>query len=440
MGYARRDQDAAIYAGIDSPFVVVILGPRRVGKSTFVDHYVSTHEQLVWARFNMDVLAERQRLAGGELTDMIEESVARKLNAGEKIWVTIDEVQKCPEAFDQIKYLYDRFKGQDTLKFILTGSAQLDLHHKSAETLAGRAQFFRLREFTLREQVQAAPADLKLPATRLLDCCLQADPASAISDLLRSIRPLHLKLSEALQTQLIWGGLPEVLYLENNDMRNRYTGDYIQTYLEKDIRAITYLTDLPLYQHLLEIYAQITGALKDDTKILQALKCGRNTLIKYTQLMESTLLLKSLPPFIYSTLKRLTKAPKLYLLNNGLISYLTGIDNVETLMTTGSIGHRFENWFLKELQVWLDACPQKTAIHFWRLASGREVDFIVRRGQMVLPFEVTYSEQVEMKKVKNLQAFMQEIPQVNYGFYIYNGKFQVDKVRNIIFIPAWAIV
>ena len=93
--------------------------------------------------------------------------------------------------------------------------------------------------------------------------------------------------------------------------------------------------------------------------------------------MLATLQYTEIYPYIESSLKRLTKSPKGYLINNGLISYLTGIHDYSLLTTTGMVGHRFENWFLNEVKTWLDAQVERHEAYFWRTAAGAEVDFVI---------------------------------------------------------------
>ena len=144
-------------------------------------------------------------------------------------------------------------------------------------------------------------------------------------------------------------------------------------------------------------------------------------------------------PYINSALKRLVKSPKGYLINNGLVSFLQGIFNLSILQKTGQIGHRLENWFLNELEVWLNRNPGRHGIDYWRTAAGAEVDFIVNKRPLIYPFEITYSTQIEAKKVQNLMRFREYENKTGFVFYIYLGDFKFDAKNKIIFIPAWGV-
>ena len=163
MKYIDRDIQQKVYKSFQTPYITAVLGPRRVGKSTLVNSYLTSHPERLWISLNMDILVERQRCAKGDLQAIIQERAMRLIGQGETLWVAIDEAQKCPELFEQIKVLYDKFKEQRFgIKFILTGSGSLSLHRLSAETLAGRIEILYLREFSIRE-VANLKNDVEIP-------------------------------------------------------------------------------------------------------------------------------------------------------------------------------------------------------------------------------------------------------------------------------------
>jgi len=438
--YVLRSNQNQIYQSFDTPFVTALLGPRRVGKTTLVRQYIAQHPQRgLWISLNMDNREERGRIEGGELKIIIEEMAEQQIAQGEKIGVAIDEAQKCPALFDQVKLLYDQYKDQDVIKFILTGSGFLTLHQLSAESLAGRIELHYLREFGLRETINLRNKK-KLPTTSLLSLIGEGHEIKRIEQHIEACAPFRLVIEENLSEQLVWGGLPEVLQESDLNGRRHYLSNYLQTYLEKDIRAITTINDLNLYQRMMEIIADQTGSIRQDKEIIQALGCSRDTLKKYRGFLLATLVYKEIYPFIGSPLRRLVKSPKGYLLNNGLVSDLMGIDELSLLQKTGLIGHRFENWFLKELQIWLDRDLRRSEIYYWRTTGGIEVDFVVSRKPDIFPFEITYSDRIQDRKLKNIKKFLSEQPKATMGFYIYRGGFHYDSKAKICFLPAWAVI
>lgn len=433
--FSERINQNIIETSVFSPFVTAVLGPRRVGKTTIIQHIASQHKENHWVFFNMDNMLERLRVEKQQFRQMIEEEIRQLLPATEKIWVVVDEAQKCPWIFDQIKLLYDEFKGRNIIKFIITGSAYLDLHQLSAESLAGRIQLHYLQELNLREATSLVNQE-KISFNSLFDCIGDID---SLTECMHRLTPFRRLLEEQLSQQWVWGGFPECLTIKDQKEKRIYLSNYLQTYLEKDVRSINTVSDLVRYHKLMEIIAEQTGSLRDDKRIIEALGLTRDTLNKYRSLLQATLLYDEIYPFIGSSLKRMVKSPKCYLLNNGLISLLTGLDEYSYLQSSGLIGHRMENWFLNELKIWLSRVVKYHQIYFWRTSSGAEVDFVVEIKPQVFPFEITCTSKPITKKVKSLCRFLQDEPKAQWGFYIYCGEFFVDYDKKICFIPAWAI-
>ncbi len=435
--YTDRVNRKSIESSFRRSFITAILGPRRVGKTLFVRHYAEQHSDLTWVFLNMDDLFQRERVEKGELQALISEGAKRPVGEGNIIWVMIDEAQKCPQVFDSVKILYDQYKDQQKIKFILTGSAVLSLHQLSAETLAGRIEIYHLQEFSLRES--ALCIEPKISRLSLLDLLEDENPPDRIDAIIHELKPHKPLLERALQDYLLWGGLPEVRNCREDNEKITYLNNYIQTYLEKDVRAIETVTNLPLYRNLMGIVAEQTGSVREDKSIVDALGCTRDTLKKYRGYLGATLLYQDIYPYIGSSLRRFVKSPKGYLMNNGLVSVLTGFVQLELLLKSGLIGHRLENWFFNELRVWLERNPMRSEIYFWRLETGVEVDFIVQRKPWIYPFEVTYNKTTDMKKLRNLCKFLANEPKAKWGYYVYRGEFAIDYDRRVCFIPAWAV-
>lgn len=438
--YISRVIEPYIEFSLKSSFVTTILGPRRVGKTSLVKHLLTQLDDIKHCELNLDLMQIRDRINKLELKSLIEESCQQKIGGKYKLWVSIDEAQKCPALFEQIKIIYDGYKDTDKIKFILTGSAHLSLHQLSAETLAGRIEQYYLQPFTLRETSRLKLAEISVKSIlNIINSTEAAILPEAINAEIVELAPCKPLLKTSLQELLIWGGLPEIINEQDINAKKRYLYNYIDTYLEQDIRKIETVTDLNLYKNLMDIVAQQTGSLRDDTKLLQVLGCGRDTLKKYRGYLQATLMYIEIYPYISTVINKLVKSPKAYMLDNGIISNLTGISDLNILTTTGSIGHRFENWFLQELRAWMAQFAERNEIYFWRLASGVEIDFVVTKKPNVYPFEVTFGIIAEHRKINNLKKFLKDNPDIAWGFYIYNGEFAVDVANKIIFIPAWCI-
>lgn len=438
--YITRQIEPIVNDSLHTGYITTILGPRRVGKSCLITHLLDQLADIKKCFINLDKLQVRERIRKQELENIITELCQQHIGGDKKLWVAIDEAQKCPELFEQIKVLYDLWKDTNKVKFILTGSAHLSLHQLSSETLAGRIELYYLQAFTLHELSSFSVQDL--PKTRLLDKINNTAPDGlpmTLNHAIKILEPYKPVLQSTLEQMLIWGGLPELTNCSDMTEKQRYIDNYIETYLEQDIRKISTITDLHLYTNLMNIIAEQTGSLRDDTKLIESLGCGRDTLKKYRGYLQATLMYMEIFPYIKSITKKLVKSPKEYLLDNGIISNLTGIYDLNILNKSGTIGHRFENWFLQELRSWLATLTTRSDVCFWRLSTGAEIDFIVSIKPNIYPFEITYSTRVDRKKVNNLSNFISTQQNISWGFYVYNGPFEVDNINKIIFLPAWCI-
>ena len=435
----KRINQPLIEASFERSRVTALLGARRVGKTTLLRSYINNTPHRKWVFLNMDKREERLDIENERLREIIEERALQRIGQEEKIWVAIDEAQKCPALFEQVKVLYDDYKDQDVIKIILTGSGHLNLHQLASESLAGRVELMHLREFSLIEMASLQNPSITFPKYQALNLLIENGSEKKLKAAYEERKPFQKILSAALETHLVWGGLPEALEEQTSQDRLRYLGNYLQTYLENDVRAIETITDLNLYQQLMRICAEQTGPVRDDQRCILALHCARNTLVKYRGYLSATLQFLDIFPYINSTVKRVVKSPKGYLLNNGLISYLTGIHDLNTLQVSALLGHRYENWVLNELLTWTDSLVEKSDIFFWRTGSGTEVDFIVSIGHKVIPIEVTYSSQVLPKKIRHLHDFMEKEPKAEWGVYVYTGPFKVDHEKRIISLPPWLI-
>ena len=119
--YVVRVNEKFLFDSFERPLISALLGPRRVGKTTLIGYYMQLHPDRLWVGFNMDVLSQRERVSREELVLMIEQAALQKIGGSRKLWVFIDEAQKCSELFDQVKLIYDAHKGKDHIKFLLTG-------------------------------------------------------------------------------------------------------------------------------------------------------------------------------------------------------------------------------------------------------------------------------------------------------------------------------
>ena len=260
----------------------------------------------------------------------------------------LDEVQRCPALFSWLQGVVD--ERQRMGDFVLTGSSQFDLIAGIGQSLAGRVGRVELLPLAQSEMRQAG--------------CLP----------------------DTLDQLLLNGGYPAV-YSRQLAPADWY-GNYVSTYLERDVRQLLEIKDLALFQRFLKLCAARTGQLLN----LSALgaDCGITgvTARQWMSVLEASYLVTLVQPYHRNFGKRLVKTPKLYFLDTGLAAWLLGIRDVATMALHPQRGALFETWVVAEQVKQAFNLGETPGISFWRDRAGHEVDLIREDGLRVYPTEI----------------------------------------------------
>ena len=260
----------------------------------------------------------------------------------------LDEVQRCPGLFSYLQGVVDE-RGRMG-EFILTGSQQFGLMSNIAQSLAGRVGLLQLLPFSLAELKEG----VLLPAT--------------------------------LDTVLLQGGYPP-LY-DRPDAPADWFPNYVSTYLERDVRQLLAVRDLSLFQRFLKMCAARSGQLLNLSAL--AADCGIShvTAREWMTVLEASYIVYLLRPYHRNFGKRRVKMPKLYFLDTGLMAYLLGIRDAESLATHASRGMLFETLVVSEWVKRQFNAGQVAELYFWRDSAGHEVDLLVLNGSLLQPVEI----------------------------------------------------
>lgn len=260
----------------------------------------------------------------------------------------LDEVQRCPELFSWLQGIVDQ--RQRMGDFILTGSSQFDLLAGIGQSLAGRVARVELLPMSQSEMRHAG--------------CLP----------------------NTLDQLLLNGGYPAV-YSRDLAPADWY-GNYVATYIERDVRQLLEVRDLGLFQRFIKLCAARTGQLLN----LSALgaDCGVTgvTARHWMSVLEASYLVMLMQPYHRNFGKRLVKSPKLYFLDTGLAAWLLGIRDVATMSVHPQRGALFETWVIAEHVKQSFNQGQSSAISFWRDSAGNEVDLIQEKALQIWPTEI----------------------------------------------------
>lgn len=429
---------------LDGKFIQILTGARRTGKTVLlqrcVDHLL--HQEHAPAKnifyFNFDDLELRNELKINPnlLLEIIALFSGKSLaEHSTPIYLFLDEVQKFPAYFDQIKLYYDTFRPK--LRLMLSGSAALEIGSQAAETFAGRVQQTRLFPFSTKEIFHQHFTELQLPSvlTQLLENRFDAE---VLRQLQTDLLPLQPQLHAKLRHILVSGLLPQAYLAQSEAERMDYLRHYRITYLERDIRGLAQVGNLDDFGRLLNLLILQTGNFLNKTGLSQELGIAQNTVRKYISILEQTFLLEQLEPYTGQVRKNLVKSPKIFFFDSGFFGLVSGLTNYEVLVNSGKIGPIFENFCLSEIRKAMSLTAQFPEFHFWRTSGGAEVDFVIKTDSHLIPVEVKLSDSYGQSDLKNLLKFKAAYSKkVDKMVLIYNGPFQYS--GNIVFLPIWFI-
>lgn len=313
--------------------VVAIVGPRQSGKTTLAKAVFAAKPYA--SMEDPDQLQFAQEDPRGFLAQYPGGAV-------------IDEAQRCPELFSYLQGVVDR--NRDPGQFVLTGSQHFGLVQRITQSLAGRVGFVHLLPFSAPELL----AGDWLPGS--------------------------------LDAALLHGGYPPVFDMPASP--ERWYNAYLATYIERDVRQLRNVQDLPTFQRVLRLCAGSVGQLADLSRIGNDAGVDQTTVRAWLGVLEASFIVFRLQPHHRNFRKRLVKTPKLYFYDVGVAARLIGIESAEQMNTHPLRGALFENWVIVEyLKRRLNA-GKESNLFFWRSHGGLEVDLVLEHGQALAPVEI----------------------------------------------------
>jgi len=296
--------------------------------------------------------------------------------------VLLDEAQRVPDLFSYIQGIVDQkdIPGQ----YILTGSQNFLLLEKISQSLAGRCAIHHLLPFSRSELLGANSLDPEDMAK-----------LSGLPD--RKKAGTRPGLFDTLWT----GGYPRIH--DKHIPPQQWLANYIQTYIERDVRSIVNVSDLETFTRFVRLCAGRTGQLLN----LQSLgnDCGvdSKTAKRWISILETSFVIKLLRPYYRNLSKRLIKSPKLYFLDSGLLCYLLGIRKPDELMVHSSRGAIFESWVISELYKSYYHTGKQPAMYYFRDSNNNEIDLLLDYGTTALPVEIKSGQTINSEFFKGLE-------------------------------------
>ncbi|MFO7674792.1 MAG: ATP-binding protein [bacterium] len=329
--------------------------------------------------------------------------------------VILDEVQRCPELLVALKREIDERPRPG--RFILSGSANLALIGHVSETLAGRAGYFTLEPMTGRE-LRRETAGRPFLADFLDSPSLPEGKAVPVSDEL-----------------VLAGGLPPVC-LGPADSAAEWLRSYVQTYVERDLRQLSQVSDLIAFRNLAQLAALRTGQVLVVSMLARDARLNAVTAGRYLGLLEASFVLRRLPPFLNNRSSRLVKSPKLLFTDSGLAAHLAGVTSLAPGRDDSLRGSLFETYVGQNLLALIEAHIPGARLTYWHEQGRHEVDFVIESGRKVLAIEVKAATRWRAGDLSGLQALLARTPACTAAVLAYNGREAVRLADRLWAIPV----
>ena len=351
-----------ILRGLDRQAAVVLLGPRQVGKTTLALMVAEGRPSLY---LDLERVADRAKLADAEYF----------LGGHADELVILDEVQRVPALFETLRGLIDqgRRTGRGRGRFLLLGSASLELLHQSSESLAGRVTLLELSPLDVLETAESH----------------------------RDIRSLWLR-----------GGFPESTLAGDDRESLNWRRDFVTTYLERDIPQLGPRIPAETLRRFWTMLAHSQGTVLNLSRLASGLGVSGQTVGRYTDLLVDLLLVRRLQPLHRNLGKRLVKSPKVFVRDSGIVHALLGLEGLDDLLGHPVVGPSWEGFVIETL---IGLAPDPTHASFYRTAGGAEIDLVLE-----LPSQETWAIEVKLGLS----------PKVSRGFH--NARADLDPDRSFI--------
>ncbi len=353
---------------------VALLGPRQAGKTTLALLVANERPSLY---LDLEYPAHRARLA----------DAAHYLSTHEDRLVILDEMHRAPELFQTLRGLIDqgRRRGVRTGRFLLLGSASIDLLKQSGESLAGRIAYVELGPFDILEAG-----------------------------------------GDACDKLWIRGGFPDSFLADSNETSAVWRRNFIRTYLERDIPQLGPRIPAETLRRFWTMLAHLQSGPLNAADLARSLAVDGKTVARYLDLLVDLLLVRRLQPFHTNISKRLVKSPKVYVRDSGIVHALLGLDDLDAVLGHPVAGGSWEGFAIENL---IGAVPERAKAWYYRTAAGAEIDLLLE-----MPGGKFWAIEIKRGLVPKLSKgfhHAREDVQPDHSFVVHSGSDRYSKGEGI---------
>lgn len=376
---------------------VSLTGPRQSGKTTLVRAAFPHHHYA-----NMEDPGQRDYAR----TD------PREFLSQHPAGMIIDEAQRAPDIFSYIQLIVDEDPRPG--RFILTGSQNFLLMRSIQQSLAGRVAILHLLPLSLAEIEGRAPLDYE-----------------TIGRDMPSLPPVSR--GRDLATTLATGSYPRLI--DQHIPPDVWFSSYVRTYVERDVQNVLRVSDLEAFGRFLGFCAGRNGQLVNLSSLASDCGVTHPTVKSWLSVLQTSFLVTLLRPHHQNFSKRLIKSPKLYFLDTGLLCYLLKIRSPEDLRTHAMRGPVFESFVLSELTKNCLNRGHEPDLYFWRDTAGHEIDFLIDRGQELVPVEAKSGTTLPADALNGLRYWLQLAGRETGPSALFHGGTECSRRRGTIVYP-----
>ncbi len=375
--YFNRKIANIIEKWLEEKEIIVLNGPRQVGKTTILKILIEKLEKKRISKNRIFYLSLEELHILNDLNGD-PENISKYITVSDKRnYFFIDEIQLLDNPSNFLKHIYDKYG--EKIKLVITGSSNLELKAKFQDSLAGRKVVFRINPLDFEEA-------LWFQNSAYLDYLNKEKVPSNIKN----------EFDKKLAEYLIYGGMPAVVLQKDIDKKKKLLNEYVNAYINKDIRSIGKIENISSFNALIKIISGQIGNLLNINELCNTLGLARREVLKYLELLEYTYVIDKAIPYNANVRSQLTKMPKIYFFDLGIRNLI--LNNFLSPSDRMDAGALFENFVFMELK------NLKEKIFFYRTISKSEIDFIVEVGTALLLIEVKYkniNNKIDERVLKN---------------------------------------
>ncbi len=369
MPYIKRSLERKFLKMSSAFKAVMVTGARQVGKSTMLKHLAQD--------------------TGRVYVSMDDADTRELANSDPKLFfqmyqppVLIDEVQKAPALFEQIKILCD--ESNERGRFWLTGSQSKKLMKQAGDSLAGRIGILKMYSLSEKE-LEGRPNDI--PEDFSLSSLIQRSRSHPENNILD------------VYTRIWEGGMPDMILMDA-ELRREYWNSYIDAYLMRDAVDDNGIQDTEGFRKLLRACAAFSGELVNYNDLGNAAGVSGATAKEWVKVLQTMGIIFLLEPYFNNELKRMIKTPKLYFCDTGLCAFLSSWTSRDTLMNGAASGHYLENYVAAEMLRNSSYGEKKVNLNFYRDTNQKEIDLVMEMDGQLHPFEIKRAASPDKKAVR----------------------------------------